>query len=239
MTSEGAKKFQAKETHRKRVGTNWETFADADLFERCLTRGIPALMIPTAYNTGFQILQIPGYVVIVYEMFDTRFIPLDGRPHLDKSVGQLIGDSRGRWDGNTLVVETTNFSEKTDGTLKSNGGSPYTEPTSFRGTGANLRVVERWTRSDAGTINYEATVEDPTYWTKPWKMVVELGSRRQVRDVRICMPRRELRHGEQSQRGAGPRSGSTKVATGRMGRSSVRQFAGHTQWPFDRNGECQ
>jgi hypothetical protein len=175
LTPEGAKKFAVKEAHRKRVGTNWETFADADLFERCLTRGIPALMIPTAYNTGFQILQIPGYVVIVYEMFDTRFIPLDGRPHLDKNVGQLIGDSRGRWDGNTLVVETTNFSEMTDGTLKSNGGSPYTEPTSFRGTGANLRVVERWTRSDAGTINYEATVEDPTYWTRPWKMVVDLG----------------------------------------------------------------
>jgi hypothetical protein len=131
-------------------------------------------MIPSAYNTGYQVLQIPGYVVIVYEMFDTRFIPLDGRPHVDKSVGQWMGDARGRWDGNTLVVETTNFSEKTEGTLKPNGGSPSVEPTAFRGTGAHLRVVERWTRGDADTLNYEATVEDPTVWTEPWKLAVGL-----------------------------------------------------------------
>jgi hypothetical protein len=103
--------------------------------------------------TNYQFMQVPGSVVIVNEILHlTRFIPLDGRPHLSPKIRQWMGDSRGRWEGNTLVVDTTNFTDKT----------------SFRGSGANLHVVERFTRLDADTLEYRFTVEDPTTWTRPW-----------------------------------------------------------------------
>jgi hypothetical protein len=110
-------------------------------------------MLPVGYNSNYQIVQAPGYVMILIEMIhDARIIPLDGRPHLPQNVRQWMGDSRGRWDGNTLVVETTNFTDKTN----------------FRGSGENLRLVERFTRTDPNTIIYEFTVHDPTSFTKPW-----------------------------------------------------------------------
>ena len=127
---------------------------DRSLGERCLvwpTAGPPMMAGP--YNSNYQILQIPGYVVIFIEMIhDARIIPLDGRPHLPSTVRQWMGDSRGRWEGNTLVVDTTNFTGKTR----------------FRGASENLHLIERFTRSDADTILYEFTVEDPAIFTKPW-----------------------------------------------------------------------
>ena len=124
------------------------------LAERCIlwpTAGPP--MLPGGYNNNYQILQGPGYVVIVVEMIhDACIIPLDGRPHLPSSVRQWMGDSRGHWEGTTLVVETTNFSDRTN----------------FRGATANMKLVERFTRSNAGTILYEFTVNDPAAFTKPW-----------------------------------------------------------------------
>ena len=98
-------------------------------------------------------MQTPGYVVLMTEMIhDARVVPLDGRPHAPSSLRAWMGDSRGRWEGDTLVVDTTNFTDRTN----------------FRGAGENLHLVERFTRLDADTIDYRFTVEDPTTWTRPW-----------------------------------------------------------------------
>jgi hypothetical protein len=116
-------------------------------------------MLPPGYNSYLQIVQAPGYVAILQEMIhDVRIIPLDGRPHLPQSVRGWLGDSRGRWEGDTLVVDTTNFTDKTN----------------FRGSRDNLHVVERFTRADDDTIRYEFTVDDPTTWTKPWSAELSL-----------------------------------------------------------------
>ena len=124
------------------------------LAERCLlwgTAGPP--MVPGPYNNNYQIVQGPGYVLILVEMIhDVRVIPTDGRPHLPASTRQWMGDPRGHWEGDTLVVETTNFTDKTR----------------FRGSDENLRVVERFRRVDANTVDYQFTVDDPTAFTKPW-----------------------------------------------------------------------
>ena len=124
------------------------------LAERCIlwgNEGPP--MISAGYNANMQIVQGQGYVAILQEMIhDVRIIPLDGRPHLPSNVKQWFGDSRGRWEGETLVVETTNFTDKT----------------AFRGSGEKLKVMERFSRADAETLKYEFTVEDPTTWAKPW-----------------------------------------------------------------------
>jgi hypothetical protein len=110
-------------------------------------------MMPAGYNNNYQILQAPEFVAILIEMIhDVRIIPLDGRPHLSKKVQRLTGDSRGRWEGTTLVVETTNF----------------TGNTNFRGSGEHLRVVERFTRTDESTLLYQFTVDDPQSFTRPW-----------------------------------------------------------------------
>lgn len=124
------------------------------LSERCIiwpNEGPP--MLPSFYNNNYQIVQSPGYVVIVMEMIhDARVIPTDGREHLPDDVRLWLGDSVGRWEGDTLVVETTNFSDRTN----------------FRGANVNLRVIERFRRADEDTLMYEFTVEDPTTWERPW-----------------------------------------------------------------------
>jgi len=136
--------------------TLYDTWADLPAYTQCLARPMPR--IGQAYNHGIQILQAPGYVVIDYEsMHDTRIIPLDGRPHLDKSVRQWDGDARGHWEGNTLVVDWTNFTDKQEWE-----GSPQ----------GRMHFVERLTRVDANTVNEEITVDDPTTWTKPWTYVL-------------------------------------------------------------------
>ncbi|HTW66364.1 MAG TPA: hypothetical protein VME17_17195 [Bryobacteraceae bacterium] len=130
------------------------------LAERCLawaTSGPP--MLPGPYNNDLQIFQGAGYVVILNEMIhDARIIPLDGRPHVSKNIHEWMGDSRGHWDGNTLVVDTTNF------------GSEY----SFRGSDANMHLTERFTRASEDVIQYEFTVDDPTAFTKPWTARIPL-----------------------------------------------------------------
>jgi hypothetical protein len=132
---------------------------DLDLSMRCITRGLPQL--PAAYNNNHQIVESPGYVVILSErIHDARVIPLDGRPHLPPSIRTYLGDPRGRWEGDTLIVDTTNFTEK------------Y----SFRGSDRNLHLIERFTRVDADTINYEFTIDDPTAFTKPWTAQLPLQS---------------------------------------------------------------
>jgi hypothetical protein len=140
---------------------------DRWLTERCILFGATVPMLPEPYNNNYRILQSPGYVTIMVEMnHDTRVIPLDGRAHLPSQVQQWTGDSRGRFDGNTLVVETRNlkFNEK------SRFGVGYLNGLSDE----NLRVVERFTRTDANTLTYQATIEDPTVWVKPWTVEISM-----------------------------------------------------------------
>ena len=118
---------------------------------RCLGGGVP--MTGRGYNSNYQIVQSPGHVAILMEMqHDTRIIPLDGRPHLPTTVRSALGDSRGHWEGDTLVVETTNLATRS----RRNGAS------------SNLHLVERFTRVDQDTLQYEYTMNDPTTWTRPW-----------------------------------------------------------------------
>lgn len=132
---------------------------DRSLGERCLLFNAGPPMLSGPYNNYVQILQTRDDVVIHNEMIhDTRVVPLDGRPHLPSAVRQLLGDSRGRWDGNTLVVETTNFSDKT----------------TVRGSGERLRLVERFTRADARTLLYEFTVDDPASFVRPWTAILPM-----------------------------------------------------------------
>jgi hypothetical protein len=129
------------------------------LQERCLAfnAGPPIGLGP--YNNYLQIFQSRDAVILSTEMIhDARIVPLDGRPHLPPAMRQWLGDSRGRWDGNTLVVDTTNFTDKTN----------------FRGTGDRLHLVERFTRVDAETLRYEFTVDDPATFTRPWTAVLPM-----------------------------------------------------------------
>ena len=154
LTPTGQQRVKAIAETRRRPAASWE---DRNLWERCITRGLPRL--PAGYNNNYQIFQTPGYVVIFNEMIhNTRIVPLDGRPHLPQNVRQWHGDSRGRWNGDTLVVETTNFSEKSN----------------FRGAGRHLYLVELFKRVDAETIDYQFTVEDATTFTQPWTAAIPL-----------------------------------------------------------------
>jgi hypothetical protein len=128
-------------------------------------------MFPRLYNNVYQILQIPGYVVIFYEMIhDARIIPVDGRPHLPPHVRQWMGDPRGRWEGDTLVVETTNFIGY-EGDLITHGGGGFG---TYRGAGATLRLVERFTRMDGDTIDYRFTIDDADMYERPWSAALPL-----------------------------------------------------------------
>jgi hypothetical protein len=137
--------------------------ADFTLFERCITRGLTGSMLPGGYNSGNQIVQSPGYVTIVNEMIhEARIVPLDGRAHLRPAMRSYLGDSRGRWDGDTLVVETTNFLDRRGVGMNTTGASDA------------LKITERFTRTSATTINYSITVNDPMTWTAPFTMVYTL-----------------------------------------------------------------
>ncbi|MCY4598775.1 MAG: hypothetical protein OXF27_02505 [Acidobacteria bacterium] len=151
--AEGARRAD-RESYRDREAAGPE---DRNLYERCITRGMPGSMMPGFYNHNYQILQAPGYVVIYVEMVhDARIIPLDGRPHPDARIGQWMGDSRGRFEGDTLVVETTNFAPITGRALTVFGGNPTTT------------LVERFTRTGESSIDYEFTVTDPVEYSRPW-----------------------------------------------------------------------
>jgi len=131
---------------------SWEDF---DFYSRCITRGLVSSMLPTLYNFGNQIVQAPGYVAIRNEMIhETRVIPLDGRAHVGKSLRTYMGDSRGRWEGDTLVVETTNLNNKT-GT----GGGFFSDA---------AVLTERFRRTAKDELSYDLTVNDPKTWTKPF-----------------------------------------------------------------------
>jgi hypothetical protein len=142
---------------------NWRRVHPADgpedrsYGERCLTFGTPR--VGAGYNSYYQIVQSPGYLAIIHELgHEVRVIPIGDRPHVGTQLRQWLGDSRGRWDGDTLVVETTNFSPKS----------------SFQGSSLNLTLVERFRRVGEKTLNYEFTVSDATVWARPWTVMIPL-----------------------------------------------------------------
>jgi hypothetical protein len=144
--------------------------ADLDYYDRCISRGVLGSMLPVVYNNGTEIVQAPGYVVIRYEMIhDARVIPLDGRAALPSTFRHYTGEPRGHWEGDVLVVETTNF----------NGAIGVTGNGRLQPASDQLRMVERFTRTGPDTIQYEATMHDLKTWTGPWKVSFPL-----VRDDR-------------------------------------------------------
>jgi hypothetical protein len=154
QSAEGQKRAAERAAARKRMGAATDAVQNQSLSVRCIImdRAGPP-MIPGAYNNNYQIVQTPGYVMILVEMIHhVRIIPLDGRPHLPQEVRQWMGSPRGRWEGETLVVETTNFSDKT----------------AYQGSSPNMRLTERFTRVDEDTVIYRFTVDDPATWTRPW-----------------------------------------------------------------------
>jgi hypothetical protein len=154
-----AQKRNAERSARNR-GHQFDGAENRPLQERCLiysTEGPP--MLPSAYNSNLQIVQEAGHVAILQEMIHSaRIIPTDGSPHLPQSIRQWMGDSRGHWEGETLVVDTTN----------------YTDKTAFRGSTASLHLVERFTRVDSDSIVYEFTADDPATWTRSWTAQIRL-----------------------------------------------------------------
>ena len=131
-----------------------------DLYDRCITRGLPHVIFPTIYNNTSQIVQGPGFVAIRYEMIhDTRVIPISNSTHISSSLKQYFGDSRGHWEGDTLVVDVTNFPANI---------------INYRGAGPGLHLIEKFRRISADTVRYEVTVSDPTTFSKPWTAALHL-----------------------------------------------------------------
>ena len=154
MTEEGKRLNAARAEARKRAGAITDAAQNQPLSVRCILMdrdGPP--MLAGAYNNNYQIVQSPGTVLILVEMLHSpRIIPLEARPQLPQQVRQLEGSSRGRWDGDTLVIETTNF----------------TDQTAFQGASADMKLTERFTRVSDDTLTYRFTVDDPKTWTRPW-----------------------------------------------------------------------
>jgi hypothetical protein len=158
VTAEGQARAAARALARSAHGPadSWE---DRSYYDRCITRGIPGSMMPAIYGNSYQIHQGPGYVAIRYEMVnETRLIPLDGRPHLGDTIRRYLGDARGHWDGNTLVVETTNFTDKT----------------AYRGSSEFLKMTERFTPIAPDTVEWSVTFDDPHTWARPWTFAMNL-----------------------------------------------------------------
>ena len=158
QTAEARQRQAARQAARKGRGPadSWE---DRSLYDRCITRGIPGSMLPAIYGNSYHIHQSPGFVTITYDMVhDTRVIPLDSRPHIAGSIRQYVGDGRGHWEGNTLVVETTNFTDKT----------PY------RGSSDQLKIIEKFTAIGPDTVEWAVTFDDPHTWTAPWTFTMNL-----------------------------------------------------------------
>jgi hypothetical protein len=133
---------------------------DFTLWDRCITRGLPGAMLPYIHGNSYQIVQAPGLVAIRYEfVHDVRVIPLDGRPHLSRRLQLELGDARGHWDGDTLVVETTNFKDRS---------------TYRNANAATLRLVEHFTRTSPNQIEWAVTIDDRTTWTRPWTFSMPL-----------------------------------------------------------------
>jgi hypothetical protein len=161
LTPEGQRRIEA----RPRTGSSfsngvYDSYESLSLYDRCITRGYPSSMLPAIYGDSYQILQGKGFVAIRIEMIhETRIIPLGNQPHVSKGVSLDMGDPRGRWEGNTLVVETTNFRDRS---IYRNGNPE------------KMRLVERFTRTSPESIEWSVTVDDPSTWTRPWTFSMPL-----------------------------------------------------------------
>ena len=158
MTAAAQKREAQRRADRESRGP-LDSYTDFSLYERCISRGLAGSILPGGYNNGNQIVQSPGYVTIVNEMIhESRIVPLDGRAHVNSAIRSYLGDSRGRWDGETLVVETTNFIDR--------------RGVGMNGTGASeaLTITERFSRTSATTMSYSITIDDPGTWTAPFTM---------------------------------------------------------------------
>ena len=159
MTEDGARRASR---WREIANPEYPAAAAEELrpYDRCISRGVLGSAFPNTYSSGMQIHQGPGFVVIRHEMIhEARMIPLDGRPHVSSAIRSYMGDARGRWDGETLVVETTNFNGRTGSYARNGDGNP---------TSPSLRLIERFRLQDANTLLYEVRVEDPQTWVRPW-----------------------------------------------------------------------
>jgi hypothetical protein len=151
---------EARARRERLQGREADSHLDRSLYDRCITRGVMGSLLPTIYNNGNEIVQAPGYVVLRNEMIhEARVIPLDGRPHLAAGMTSYMGDSRGHWDGNTLVVVTRNLNGMTG--VGGNGGGR---------TSHRMTITERFTMLDKDTLQYTATIDDPGTWTRPWTL---------------------------------------------------------------------
>ena len=174
LRSEAIQRLIDRENAREGRGEA-DSWLDRNSWERCITRTLPVAMIPNIYNANYQILQTPDYLVIVMEMIhEARVIPLDGRSHSSDEIRQWLGDSRGRWEGDTLVVETVNFHGRLDG---GEYQPSHIIQTGHRGPGDTLRLVERFTPVDANSIDYQFTVEDRATFTQPYTVSIPMTRR--------------------------------------------------------------
>jgi hypothetical protein len=163
LTAAGAQRASGR-VRSSFVGGPFDGPEDLNYLERCITKGVPGAMIPSMYSNNYEILQAPGLVAIRYELLhEMRLIPLDGRPHLGAKIRQHLGDSRGHFEGTTLVVETTNLKQAS----------------AYRNADAStLRVVERFTPRSPDVLEWRATLEDPNTWTRPWTLAMDLSRER-------------------------------------------------------------
>jgi hypothetical protein len=160
MTPEARQRIAARAEARKKSGRGpADSYTDRSLYDRCISRGLPGSMMPAIYGSSYEIVQGPGYVAILYEMVhETRVVRLDDRPHLGKDIKTYMGDTKGHWDGDTLVVETRNFKDQT----------------AYRNAnGDTLRLVERFKPGPVG-LEWSVTVDDPNTWTRPWTFAMML-----------------------------------------------------------------
>jgi len=154
ITAEGQKRAADRAAERKKQGATYDQVQNIAIGSRCVYTNAGPPMMPPGYNPAYQIIQSPGYVMILIEqLHETRVVPTDGRPHAPSGVRSWLGDPKGHWEGDTLVVETTNFNDKV----------------AFRGASENMKVTERFTRLSDDQIRYEFTVDDPSTWERAWK----------------------------------------------------------------------
>ena len=178
LRPEAIERLVARENAREGRGEG-DSWFDRNSWERCISRTLPIAMIPNIYNANYQILQTPDHVAIVMEMIhETRIIPLDGRPHVPDAIRQWLGNSRGRWEGDTLVVETALFHNHLDG---GDYQPSHIIQTTHRGPGGTLRLVERFRLVGANRIDYQFTVDDPKTYTRPFTVAIPM-SRRDTSD---------------------------------------------------------
>jgi len=157
--TDAAKARAAARAQARRGRGDADSYEDRSLYDRCITRGLPGSMMPAIYGNSYEIVQGPGFVAIQYEMVnELRVIPLDGRPHVGSAIRNYMGDARGHFEGDTLVVETTNFTDKV----------PY------RGSSENLRLIERFTPRAPGVVEWSVTFDDPSTWARQWTLAMNL-----------------------------------------------------------------